>query len=156
LIDIAMKRGVAKVDDEDSLLAGFRWTPGSYPFRTVRADGRKTTVYLHRLVADRMGIPRGVAVDHVDRDRLNCRRSNLRTATTSQNARNRPGTGATGHRGVYWDATAGRWLAEVWLHGKRRWFRRFADVGIAVSERDLAAARIHGEFAFINNTAENS
>lgn len=54
------------------------------------------TIYLHTVVMERTGIPKPktnqhLIVDHADGDSFNCRRSNLRWATLSFNARNRFG-----------------------------------------------------------------
>jgi len=65
-----------------------------------RADGRQTTLYLHRLL---MGTPPGLKTDHINHDTLDNRRSNLRVVTNRQNNENRNGAhknSKTGIRGV--------------------------------------------------------
>lgn len=49
-----------------------------------RKEGKQIAVYLHRLIAN--ALP-GVVVDHDDNNSLNCRRSNLKCVTVSENAR---------------------------------------------------------------------
>ena len=49
-----------------------------------RREGKQVAVYLHRLIAN--ALP-GVVVDHIDNNSLNCRRSNLKCVTVSENAR---------------------------------------------------------------------
>ncbi len=70
-----------------------------YARRNTQIGARFVCYLLHRAV---MGdIPEGMEVDHINGDRLDCRRSNLRLVTRSQNHMNmnfRPGK--TGVRGV--------------------------------------------------------
>lgn len=68
------------IDLDDADLAGLRWYLGKskegsrYVRRDWRENGLKKTEYLHRRVAK---APRGLSVDHRDRDPLNNRRKNL-------------------------------------------------------------------------------
>lgn len=109
---------------------------GTYIRRVV---GR---MYLHRFV---MGLepsdPR--RVDHQDRDPLNNWRDNLRFATDAQNAQNQGPRKRTlkvsGHRGVVWDKTRGKWRAQAMLDGKCHNLGRFDDVEEAA--RVVAAFR---------------
>lgn len=102
---------VTLVDDEDALAVGeYLWycTPRGYVKRCV---GSKI-IYLHRVLAG-LSPGDGLEVDHVDLDRLNNRRSNLRVtrhAENAQNQRSRPGTSSP-HRGVSWSRQMGRWRA---------------------------------------------
>lgn len=83
---------VAVVDEEDyENLTQFEWQTKrdrgtSYARRkTSRRDGRRKTVYMHRLI---LNAPPGVEVDHVNGDGLDNRRKNLRLATRELNNRN--------------------------------------------------------------------
>ena len=67
-----------------------------------------------------MGEPKGLQIDHVDRDTLNNRRSNLRTATAKQNQQNRgvQKNNKTGIRGVNYCAVKKKWQASVGVDRK--------------------------------------
>lgn len=139
-------RGHALVDAEDAHLGEHSWslTTEGYARRTPRVDGRKTCVYLHRLIA---GAQTGQDVDHVNRDRLDCRRSNLRLCTRAQNLQNVAGRGGTSrHRGVSWHAKAERWRADVKVGGKQHYLGLFdseesaAEAAIAARERLMTHA----------------
>lgn len=104
-IYLANGRGVALIDAEDATrvpLAGWHLHPMGYAARhTAMVDGKRTLVLLHRVV---MGATRGTDIDHINHEKLDCRRSNLRPATKSQNMQNRRGAQrnnhTTGIRGV--------------------------------------------------------
>ncbi len=110
---------VAVLDDEDWTLGRDRWYLNNhgYAVRTLRVHETSGQMYprktalLHRVV---MGLDFGDPrqVDHIDRDRLNCCRSNLRILTIGQQAQNRRHPNPTGHRGVI-AAASGRFYAKV-------------------------------------------
>lgn len=76
-----------------------RWFTAArhYAARKARVDGKPVTVYLHRLVAGAGPLD---VVDHIDRNPLNCQRSNLRLTSHRGNARNCSVRGASAYRGV--------------------------------------------------------
>lgn len=75
-----------KVDPIDaSWLRNWRWSvnPDGYAYRV---SGR--TLPLHRVLLGLMDAPRWVMSDHINRDRLDNRRVNLRPATPAENRAN--------------------------------------------------------------------
>ena len=116
-------RAYAIVDAADAEIAiRWRWhlmTVGYVGRDEPSEPGRpKEKVYLHRAI---LGLSRGDRreVDHIDRDRLNCRRSNLRMPPPGGNQQNltaRPGTSV--YRGVYWRKDTSKWAAYVHVQGK--------------------------------------
>lgn len=80
-------------------------------------------ILLHRqLLGLRAGD--GLECDHINRDRLDNRRENLRAVTHAQNMQNRgPDRNARSpYRGVYFASHCGRWAAEVRLNRHKHWF----------------------------------
>lgn len=78
----------AAVDDSDyHKLADRNWHyKDGYATRwTKGGPGKPWIEYMHRTI---MGVERGTRVDHANRNRLDNQRSNLRTATSQQNAQN--------------------------------------------------------------------
>lgn len=106
-------RSYALIDDIDWPLAAYRWSQHSagYAYRMVK----RQAIYLHREV---MGLSYGdgTECDHINGDRLDCTRNNLRTGTTAQNRQNikpRPGSA----RGVYLNKKTGKWYVQVKSQG---------------------------------------
>jgi len=131
-------RAHALVDggDLDWILA-YRWSfSNGYAVRTLRlGKDRSTKVRMHREI---MGLARHDPreVDHINRNPLDNRRSNLRVVTSALNAQNKPSSrGSTSRfRGVCWDAAKGKWLAQAKLNGRNYHLGRFD------SELDAARA----------------
>lgn len=110
--------GHTVVDAADKNLAKHRWylLGGGYAVRVTRIDGRRRMTYLHRTL---LGLQHGDlrVGDHRDGDRLNNRRSNLRTTTPSGNAQNRGANAARLlPRNVY--TRGDRWRVQVKVGGK--------------------------------------
>lgn len=98
-----------------------------------RADGTRRTVNMHRFILD--VLDSGWDVDHINRDRLDNRRGNLRLVASVINRQN---TGAQGgrsvFRGVYFERGLGRWRARIMLDGRKHCLGYFDE------ERDAALA----------------
>jgi len=87
-------------------------------------------------------------IDHINGDGLDNRRSNLRAATASQNAVNRPmqrnnTSGIAGARKMPW----GKWRATVKYKGKQISLGMFLTADEAREARASALRRLFGEFA---------
>lgn len=109
----------AQVDDNDVPPARLSFSGNGY----LRFwDGLKS-IWLHQWVASRMGmiLPPGYTVDHYpDRDKLNCKRSNLRPATWSMQGANQgtKATSTTGQKGTY--KYGSRFQAKITVNGIRQ------------------------------------
>jgi hypothetical protein len=81
-----------------------------YVMRSQKRAGKRLTIYLHRAI---LGLEKGdgLVADHINRDRLDNRRTNLRTLTPLSSPQNRSGYGRSSYRGVR--RYGGRWLARV-------------------------------------------
>ena len=96
-------------------------------------------------------IPDGCVIDHIDGNPLNNKISNLRIASTNQNASNRCKSipGKSGVRGVY-KHTCGRWAAQIKHDGKVKYLGLFDSVDDARAAYVSAAHKMRGEFTSIN------
>lgn len=138
---------IVQVDEVDYLWAcQYRWhLSEGYAARSQRrGQGQKPTrIFLHREIMGLKHAPRSAGVvDHINGNRLDNRRTNLRVVTEAQNAHNRKDReGCTSrHRGVSWYAPpsrgtrSGRWRVQIMVNGKRTL------VGLFRTEAEAAAA----------------
>lgn len=123
-------RAWALVDEDDYWgLLGFRWclTAGGYAGRYDREHPSASSVRMHR---ELLGLVRGdgVEVDHVNRDRLDNRRENLRIVGRQGNAQNLPSyTGTSSRfRGVSFNRQSGKWTAQHKLNRKYHYLGSYA------------------------------
>ena len=121
---------------------------------TLRSDKQKQSFYVHRLLWQMFvgPIPDDKQIDHIDRDRSNCKLENLRLASRSQNAQNSKGCrlNKTGYRGV---TKVARNSYEVRIRtsgGKRIRVGVFNTKEEAAIAYNQAAREHHGEFANLN------
>lgn len=129
--------GIGLLDAEDAeLLNGPRWyICNGYARRDIWRQGRKERQYLHRVIMKPTSTQH---VDHINGDKLDNRRINLRLVTRSQNLQNRRGAtvqSSSGLRGVYTDKRDGAIYARVVVDGKSHNLGRFA----SITEADSAA-----------------
>jgi hypothetical protein len=151
--EIPLSRGlVAYVDDEDyDLVSAFKWHAhiDGYAVRnTPRDGGGRTLILMHRAI---LGLEsgRGVFVDHVNMNRADNRRCNLRPCNRSDNGANRHmlKNNTSGYKGVSWHKHSGKYIAKIRKNGVVKSLGYFHDP-LAASHAYLAAAsEIHGAFS---------
>ena len=109
----------------------------------AKINGRWTAgVLLHRLIMD---APKSIDVDHINHVMLDCRRSNLRLCSRSENLQNRTGhqrNSTSGVRGVSWDPARSRWRAHVTINRKTKLLGRFLTRDEAASVAHAGRARL--------------
>jgi hypothetical protein len=152
--EIPLTRGLVALVDEDDfeMLSQWKWSAncdGGYACRGFRsAFGHHARSYMHRTI---MLPDPGQQIDHINGDKLDNRRANLRICTNSQNGRNRPAptTNTSGFKGVSWNKKRGLWLAKI-HDGEYRWLGCFALKEDAAQAYDEAARDHFGKFAYLN------
>ncbi len=142
---------VAIVSDCDfEFLSQWTWNliPKGYAMRTDRTNGKRS-VYMHKVIGERMGVPIGMQTDHKSTNKLDNQRENLRPATNQMNQANvgRQKNNTTGFKGVHWHRQHKKYCARIGVSGKRinlGWFDNAADAHQAYR---IAASLYFGEFA---------
>lgn len=117
-----------------------------YAFRKVS----NSVVYLHRFI---MNAPAGTDVDHRNGNGLDCRKTNLRICSHSQNQCNYRKTRSITSsifKGVTWDKSRGLWAASIKKDRICSYLGRFTDEEDAARAYDRAAQELFGEFARLN------
>ena len=90
-----------KVDDDDyEKYSHLVWHLSDSGYAVRRNNGK--TIRLHRLI---MNCPEGLVVDHLNGDRLDCRKSNMRICTQVENAKNHHGA-----KGYCYDKSKKKWI----------------------------------------------
>lgn len=150
------------VDDENyEYLNQWRWTfhPTGYAIRTIRSNGKYAHIRMHRLIAK---TPKGMETDHINGNKLDNRKENLRICTKSENAINRS---AQSNNKVHIKGVIHfpycfqgekryfrrkQWLAKLKKDGKtifQKYFLTKEEAALAYNE---SAKKYFGEFAKLN------
>lgn len=146
----------ALVDDRDfKWLSKWRWHLGrdGYARRTQhlgKIDGRfkYRAVYLHKEIHP---TEEGFFSDHINGDKLDNRRSNLRIATKSENNRNvgKQRNNTSGYKGVWWETSRSKWVATIRHNSKNIFLGRRDSPEEAYMLYCAAAEQLFGEFAHV-------
>lgn len=110
-------------------------------------DKTNRSIFLHRLILNVSG--RDTFVDHINWDKSDNRRINLRVATKSENNTNikRKANNSTGYTGVTLNKRTGRYIARISKNGKRILLGTFDEFEDAVTARHEAEVAMHGEWS---------
>ena len=127
--------------DDLAYISFYRWRlhrVGKKRIWRIMRSSVGRTIYLHRQL---MEFPDNLTVDHINRDSLDNRRSNLRACTVAENNLNSAGfTGGTSRfKGVAWTKARGKWT----VFGGRRGARVF----VGAFDSEIEAARAYNEYA---------
>lgn len=156
MIEVPLTKGkVALIDDEDAWITQWKWHysnhRGGRAQRCIRTDGNKKIIYMHRVI---LNAPDDLQVDHINHDRLDNRKANLRLCTNSQNNMNRTKLGgcSSKYKGAY---RAKRlrgniWQSQIKLNGKSKNLGYFSSEEAAARAYNQAAQEHFGEYAMLN------
>ena len=127
------------------LFVGVSWFIGSNGYLRVSRPGVGES-YVHRAIACACIDDE---VDHINGDKLDNRKSNLRLVTHAQNTINTAirSDNKTGTKGVRWDKVRRQWAAQISFNNRTISLGRFNCIDDAVIARKSAEVKHHGEYA---------
>lgn len=109
----------------------------------VSSSGENKSKRMHRVI---LGLEnsKGIIVDHINRNRLDNRRDNLRMCNDGENARNQSirKNNKSGIIGVSWWSRDNNWMAQIKYNYKRIFLGYFDDIN------DAIRARLEGELKY--------
>ena len=146
----------AIIDDVDyESVNRFKWylnSPGyartGVSLGYINGKEKKSKMVLHRLI---MRPPKGMQVDHINHNTLDCRRANMRICTNQENARNQAKyKGTSIFKGVYFNKRDVKWRAQIGYNGNQIHLGNFDNEEDGARAYDTAAKKLFGEFANCN------
>lgn len=153
--EILLTQGkIAIVDDEDyDRLMQYKWCYSStigYAVSRERIDGVKHSLLMHRMV---MNAPKELVTDHINMNKLDNRKVNLRLCTRSENNRNMSPTrlnNKSGYKGVYKPRDSEKWACNIRKDNVSRYLGVFESKHDAARMYNFWAIDMFGEFANLN------
>lgn len=155
--EIKLTKGqFAIVDDEDfDYLNQFCWVAievrrNCYQaYSNIKKNGKRIAILMHRII---MSAPCGMEVDHINRNSLDNRRSNLRLATRAENSRNRKphSNNKLGLKGVIFCKKTNAFRARITFNKETFQIGYFDSAEAAALAYNQKAKELHGEFAYLN------
>lgn len=135
----------ALVDDDDyERINKHRWClSDGYAMRKITVNGKSVSERMHRVINN---TPEGFSTDHVNTNRLDNRKENLRTCTKAQNGMNRVAqkNNKLGIKGVC--QLGNKFIAQISINKKRTYLGIFNNADDAQSAYKNASIKFFGEY----------
>lgn len=134
------KNKVALVDDDMfEYLNQWKWYLNDNGYAVNKG---KTIIRMHRLINN---TPEGLFTDHINMDKLDNRRCNLRSVSKSENGINRlkPKNNRSGCKGVCFNKNANKWMAEIKVKPTKIYLGIYTNLEDAIKIRKEAERRYH-------------
>ena len=112
---------------------------------------RKLDIRLHHFVLN-FDKTKGIEIDHINRNRLDCRKNNLRICNRTLNNGNRieQSNNTSGYKGVWYDKEKRKWVAEIHKNKKKFFLGRFNNIEDAHNKYKEESIKLFGEFSIYN------
>lgn len=139
------KNQFALIDEQDyEWLSQYNWYYSStgYACRDQRIDGKKYCILMHRFITDAQ---LGFDVDHINRNKLDNRRSNLRIVSRQENMRNlvkQKKKCSSSYIGVSLAKQLGKWESSITVNNKRKILGYFSSEIEAAIAYNIEAERL--------------
>ena len=152
--EIKLTRGFSTIVDDDDFewLSKSNWHCNANGYAVRKASkkfGRQKDIFMHREI---IKTPDGMETDHINGNKLDNRKDNLRICTHAENGRNAKmrKDNTSGYKGVYFHKRDKHWVAQIDARKKQIFLGYFNTAQEAASAYDEAAKKMFGEFAKLN------
>lgn len=138
-------RILISTSDVDAVV-GRNWHVSKVGYAFSNPSKASKGCYMHRHL---MGVPDGQLIDHINGNRLDNRRENLRICTFLGNAQNKgmADSNRSGFKGVYQHGGKGSFISRIHVNGVAKHLGSYKTAEEAHEVYCLAADMLHGEFA---------
>jgi hypothetical protein len=131
-----------QIDEADyEAVSQYGWYVNAHGYPTTNIGKRpaRGPIYLHEFLLG--PAPDGLHTDHINRDKTDNRRANLRFVTRTINMRNtgKNASNVSGVKGVSWASRDKKWRAEIRMPGRK------INLGWFSTLQEAAAARLAAE-----------
>ena len=147
---IILTQGKKAIVDNDQFELLNQWKWHHMKGYAVRREyiGKKRNfrdIYMHRVVNN---TPHGLQTDHINRNKLDNRKRNLRSVTSGQNKINvgLRSDNTSRHKGVWFEGSRKKWVAEIMFNKKKKFLGRFNLKSQAIIARKNATKKYHNSF----------
>lgn len=123
------------------------WTKSEYGYARGYYLGKY--ILLHKFITD---TDKNILIDHIDRNKLNCTRNNLRIADKKINSINRDvqSNSKTGHKGVSFDKKRNKYRAYLKKDSKQIWLGYYDNLEDAINARKNGFEKYYGKDIYID------
>jgi len=136
------------LEDLNKIFEYSKFYTNSYGY--VRTTYKKKKLKLHRIIMNVTDSK--IFVDHINHNKLDNRKCNLRLCNRSQNQMNRKinKNNTSKYKGVYWNKNANKWIARISINKKNIHLGCFNNEIDAAKAYNQYAIENVGEFALLN------
>lgn len=132
-------------------ISKYSWNMNAYGYIVSYSEYEesKKILWLHNIIMDKNIGDKKIEVDHINHQRNDNRKENLRLASRPENTRNSSirKNNTSGFIGITFDKKNNKWVAQITIDGKNKKIGRYYNLFDAVAARLVAEKKFFGEFA---------